>query len=521
MVTPIKVKILSSFIKNYQYNDYLVQGFSSGFKIGYLGPRTASTSSNLKSCMENPDLVLQKLQVELHAKRIKGPFPYPPFPNMRISPIGLVPKKSPGQYRLIHHLSYPKGSSVNDFIDQDLATVTYSSFDDAVNKLLILGPGTYFSKTDIDSAFRLIPIHPNDHHLLGFKFDDKFYFDTCLPMGASSSCAIFERFSTALQFVAQTQLGIKHIIHILDDFLIMGPPNSQICQSNLNTFLDFCSEVGVPIKVEKTENATNIITFMGLELDSILMEARLPQDKLVNLRTLLRSASKSRKITLRDLQSLIGLLNFCCQVVPPGRCFLRRLTDLTKKVNKPHHRITLTREGRKDIQAWMLFADHFNGRQLLLEKRWLTTDALHLHTDASGSLGFGAIFECKWFYGRWPSSWQAQHITFKELVPLVLAVEIWGPFLQNHCIVLHTDNEAVVYIINKQTCKISDIMALVRRLILATMKFNILIRAEHVPGKYNILPDLLSRLQITRFRSLAPHMDIQPTTVPSDLLVLH
>lgn len=305
-VSPINIQVLSEFIQGYPFASYVIQGFSYGFRLGYHGPRQATSSSNLRSCFENPDMVTVKLQIELDAGRIKGPFNCPPLSELRISPIGLVPKKAPGQFRLIHHLSFPEGASVNDFIDPDLATVVYSSFDDAIDKLLELGQGALFSKTDIDSAFRLIPIHPDDHHVLGFKFNNKYYYDTCLPMGASSSCAIFERFSSALQYVSETVLNIKHMVHILDDFLILGPPLSDLCQLNLNKFLQFCSLVGVPIKTEKTENATTIITFMGLELDSNLMEARLPQDKLVKLRTLLVSASKSRKITLRDLQSLLG-----------------------------------------------------------------------------------------------------------------------------------------------------------------------------------------------------------------------
>ena len=73
---------------------------------------------------------------------------------------------------------------------------------------------------------------------------------------------------------------------------------------------------------------------MGLILDSDLMEARLPQDKLDKLRSLLQAQTRRRKITLLELQSLIGLLNFCCSVVRPGRCFLRRLIDLTVGVDR-------------------------------------------------------------------------------------------------------------------------------------------------------------------------------------------
>lgn len=481
---------------------------------------SASAPSNLKSCDDSPDIVSQKLTKELESGRVKGPFVGPPFPELHLSPIGLVPKKLPGQFRLIHHLSYPHGNSVNDYIDSNFSSVNYCTFDDAVQLLLDLGPGTLFSKTDIDSAFRLIPIHPDDHHLLGFKFLGHFYFDTCLPMGASSSCAIFERFSSGLQYIAKKVLKIHYMIHILDDFLILGPPESSACQNDLNKFLRLCSDVGFPNKEQKTENARTVISFMGLELDSNLMQARLPQDKLNKLQEQLSAMAKRRKVTLKELQSLLGLLNFCCQVVTPGRAFLRRLIDLTKKVSKSHHRITLNSESRKDLQAWLLFVKHFNGKNLLLHKRWVTSDTLHLHTDASGSLGYGAILHSHWFYGTWPKIWLTYDITFKELLPIVLALEIWGCNMKNQCIVLHTDNHAVVHIINKQTCKVPVVMCLVRRLVLASMKFNILLRAEHIPGKYNILPDLLSRLQIKKFQALAPHMDKTSTLIPQDLLML-
>ena len=92
-------------------------------------------------------------------------------------------------------------------------------------------------KTNIDPAFRIIPINSNDHPLLGFNFDNQYYYDTCLPFEASSSCAIFEAFSSALEWVAKHKLGIQHIIHILDDFLIFDPPASGQCNIFLNKFI--------------------------------------------------------------------------------------------------------------------------------------------------------------------------------------------------------------------------------------------------------------------------------------------
>ena len=60
------------------------------------------------------------------------------------------------------------------------------------------------------------------------------------------------------------------------------------------------------------------------------MEGRLPQDKIGNL-----------KVQLKELQSLIGLLNFACSVIVPGWAFLRRLIYLTKGVRSAKRFIRL------------------------------------------------------------------------------------------------------------------------------------------------------------------------------------
>ena len=78
------------------------------------------------------------------------------------------------------------------------------------------------AKTDIKSAFRIIPVHSDDHPLLGMKWDNLYYYDRCLPMGCSSSCAIFEAFSTALEWIAINRLGASSVLHILDDFLFIA-----------------------------------------------------------------------------------------------------------------------------------------------------------------------------------------------------------------------------------------------------------------------------------------------------------
>ncbi|KAJ1178040.1 hypothetical protein NDU88_003289 [Pleurodeles waltl] len=105
---------------------------------------------------------------------------------------GIVPKKDPGQFRLIHNLSAPRGSSVNKAIDPVLCSVRYATVDQALEKLRVLGRGTLLAKTDTEAAFQLLPVHPEDYHLLGFQYNGDYFYDKCMPMGCSVSCSYFE-----------------------------------------------------------------------------------------------------------------------------------------------------------------------------------------------------------------------------------------------------------------------------------------------------------------------------------------
>jgi hypothetical protein len=158
---------------------------------------------------------------------VAGPFKNIPFDNFICSPLGLVPKSLPGKFRLIHDLSYPKGNSVNLLIPPENSQVKYDDIDVVVKLIKYFGRNAKMSKCDIEDAFRIVAIHPSDYHLLGFIWNNLYYYDRCLPMGASSSCQIFERFSCAFQWIMENKYHVAGMSHIIDDFLFVGPPNSE------------------------------------------------------------------------------------------------------------------------------------------------------------------------------------------------------------------------------------------------------------------------------------------------------
>lgn len=517
--TPIHVPRLAAYLEGYhsELSARLLSGFSAGFPLGFCGRRQSVFFPNHNSLALDPSFVDRQLQTELAAGRKAGPFSCPPFPCFRCSPLGLVPKKTPGEYRIIHDLSAGGDFSVNAGIPQDARIVHYSSIDDAIRLLCLYGSGSLMACLDIAHAYKLVPVSPADYELLGFSWRGLYYYDMTLPFGCASSCQIFELFSSAFHWILEQKLATNPCVHLLDDFFFVGPPHSPACSHDVRSFRSLASDLGVPIKETKCRGPSTQLVLFGLELDSLRMEASLPVDKLHKLRCSIASAARKRRITLRDLQSLIGFLNFACSVVVPGRAFLRRLINLTCKVSRPYHRIRLTREARSDITVWHTFTQYFNGKSLFLPITWTNSDTIRLYSDAS-NMGFACVFGQPWFCGSWPAQMQDFHITFKELFPIVLAVEIWGVALANSKVLFSTDNQAVAHILNRTSSKDSLLMKLVRRLVVTCLTHNILFKAVHIPGSTNVIADLLSRFQLPAARRHAPWLAPQPVQIPSSLL---
>ena len=249
---------------------------------------------------------------------------------------GVIPKSTPGKWRLIVDLSYPKGQSANDGIRSSLSSMVYSSVADASKILCRLGPGALMAKVDIASAFRNIPVHPDDRHLLAMACKDHVYFDKQIPFGLCSAPILFNAYADALEWIIRSR-GVGHILYYLDDFLIMGKADSVDCLNNLSSLLQTCEELGIPLAAEKLEGPITKLTFLGIELDSVQQVAHLPMDKLSKLKVELVRWSAKKSCTRGELEQFLCLLNFACLVIPPGLCFLHRMFDLLCIAKRKHH----------------------------------------------------------------------------------------------------------------------------------------------------------------------------------------
>ena len=508
-VTPVSYRVLGSLLlghPNRTLVNYVVNGFKSGFSLLYQGPRLGRQPNNLKSAAQFKDKLAVRLRKEVTLGRMLGPFSSPPLHNLICSPIGMVPKKCSTEMRMITHFSFPEGQSINSYISPEDSKTKYQSFDTAVRLVAKLGKGAYMSKADVKSAFRNIPMCKEDLSLLGIKLDEQFYIDCCLPFGASTSCAIFEDVAGLIHWLAENT-SKQQFVHYLDDFFT-ARQKAAWCKQVMQVFQDLCKEIGLPLAEDKYVPPTQIIEFLGLLIDTILMVVRVPADKIHSALKAINSYLKRRKCTSLQATQLAGLLNFCCTAVPFGRTFLRSL--YTAAAGKPrHHHVDVCGELRKDLILWKFFLSKYSGWSPIIQQKNRVQTVIY--TDAAKKDGLGWGIYCssdgQWAHAVWDNDFIQQldcSIDYLELLVIVIYVITHAHLLQNHKLFVFCDNTPAVQAVRLLSSTSTSMQALIRILATQAMVFNIKLIASHIPGRFNKFADLLSRQQVEQFLLMYP-----------------
>lgn len=521
VTTPLDWRIWGQRLQDHpdvRFINYIVtglrEGFHVGFRYGSITCRAAST--NMQSATSNPQVVDQYLEKEVRLGRVAGPLTAEESQGIQVNRFGVIEKPhQPGKFRLIVDLSFPEGHSVNDGIEPELCSMQYTSVDMAVARVLVQERGALLAKFDIESAYRVVPVHPEDRPLLGMAWKGQWYVDKVLPFGLRSAPKIFSAVADALQWLMVQQA--LDVLHYLDDFLVICPPGGTQ-RDDLGTALKLCEELGVPIAAHKTEGPSTVITFLGIELDSVERVLRLPEEKLRRLKREIERWKGRRCCTKRELQSIIGLLQHASCVVKPGRTFLRRMISLLPVAKKPHHRIRLNAGFRSDLIWWSMFLPRWNGTGMM-DKVTREGHAVIITSDASGTWGCGAYTSGgEWFQLRWPPAWREVHITVKELLPIVLAIAIWGHQWTGQVVRCRCDNAAVVAIVNSGSSKDDKAMHLMRSAVFFVARHQLRVRAVHIPGAENQSADALSRDDHHSFLLQNPTAHPTPTVLPQELV---
>lgn len=281
---------------------------------------------------------------------------------------------------------------------------------------------------------------------MGFLRYGYYWFQRFLPFGLRTSPFIFDLFAKGIHWILING-GWENTLHYLDDFSAILPSHTK-AQAHEDFFLHLCLVLGVHIKDEKSLRAT-IAEFLGIELDSIKMEARLPPAKLKKAEEGNKKALAQRKITRENLQSLLGFLSFAANVVVPGRAFLRRLFTTFREFKRIYH---IDVDMRADLHEWWAaFLPQWNGIQVL--RRLESRKVIQLWTDASSLYGIGGFILMEdqkippisqAFSQKFSTRLRNKHITVKEMFAVLHVLNTWLPLLAQSHLIIYGDNTGVL-----------------------------------------------------------------------------
>ena len=108
----------------------------------------------------------------------------------------------------------------------------------------------------------------------------------------------------------------------------------------------------------------------------------------------------------------------------------------------------------------------------------------------------------------------------KELIPIVMACILWDQAWQGKVVHVHSDNEAMVAVVNSGYSRDSQLMHLVRCLFFMLAARDISLYAYHIPGVLNTVADAISRNNLSFLFSKVPSAEPRSTLLPPDLVKL-
>ncbi len=273
-----------------------------GFHVGYTGDRSGMDPVPNRIKQADVHKASVKILEEVQAGRFAGPFPSPPYAQMRFSPLQAVPKDG-DDIRLLINLSSPFGDSVNTYEHQH--AMRYEGVDMVCGMIASMGPTCRLWKLDVKSAYRHVRVHPSDYHLLGFTWLGMYFFDTRCSFGARHSAYDWEYVGALLKWILVHHFNVGLMARWVDDYIgISAADTAHECYTKARAA---CAMLQVP--VHKREAPTTSLSYCGVTFDTPSMRMSVPDAKSKAVLALLDKWKTRLSCKKTDLQSLVGKLH--------------------------------------------------------------------------------------------------------------------------------------------------------------------------------------------------------------------
>ena len=496
----------------FDYEDKIVCDLLEyGFPIGFEGDRSQVLKSvnkkdiwkfkNHKGAEEYPNEMLAYLEKECQNAAIIGPFKENPFTSgIKLSPLNSLPKKDTTERRVILDLSFPKSSSVNSYISKDIylgetVNLAYPKVDDFAQLIKTKGQGCLLYKKDLRRAFRQIPVDVRDINLVSYIWKKHIYCDSVLSMGCRSAALCCQRLTNAIVFI-MFKIGIC-ILNYLDD--LASAETADKAYFSYNTLGAILEKCGIEEAKNKACPPSTIMTFIGILFNTEKLTMEVTPERLREIQHLLQNWLDKETASLKEIQSLLGKLNFVASCVRPGRVFISRMLKWLKvliKENEPRKQVSIPDYVRKDILWWKSFLPKYNGISLLWYEEWSQPDAI-CSSDAC-LRSCGGYSEGKYFHTCFPESFldNKYNICILEMFAVIVCLKLWGHGFKGKKIQMFCDNQAICNVVNAGKSKCPVLQDCLREIAFLAAVHEFQIRMVHISSESNRISDHLSRIEL-------------------------
>ena len=484
----------------HDYDDQIICDFLEfGFPLDFDKSVQLHTDErrNHKGARDYQEYVSEYIRKEVSECRIAGPFSNNPFSvPIMVSPLNSVPKSSSIERRIIVDLSWPKGAgSVNSGISKEFylderIEIHYATVADVCHMILDIGSGAVIYKRDLRHAYRQFPVDPADYYLLGYNWNDQYYFDTVLAMGQRNAGIGCSRVTRAIMYI-HGKAGHRGVSYLDDLIGVSNKTQGPEAYTQLGIIL---KNLGLEENTAKACPPSSVQTVLGVNIDTISMTISITDDRIEEISELLDKWKEKLVCTEKELRSIIGKLSFVCKCVRQSRVFLNRLLELLRSVDwKQNTRVKLSDDFHKDLRWWGLFMERFNGVAFIPSAFWTEPD-VSMATD-SCLHGCGGVSSDQYFHTEFPRFISEQDLAIHKLefLAVLVGARIWGAKFRGLRIRIFCDNQSVVDVINSSKTKDSFMATCLRELWLVASTFEFELRAVHLPGEENRVADWLSR----------------------------
>ena len=477
------------------YSDYnIIDYIEYGWPIGI--DRAAPLRSECKnhaSALAHPGDVEHYIATELGHQALLGPFAGPPAIGCHYSPLMTRPKKDSKFRRVIIDLSWPRGCSVNDgisrteYIDGPL-TISLPTHDDMERAVLVAGRGAYLYKTDLSRGYRQLRVDPLDWPYLSFRHTSGHFMDICPPFGLRSSAMAMQRVSQAIVHIHAKRGYVSRAY--IDDFggVETAQPRAQAALSALQ---DVMHSLGVVQASSKICLPSQFMVWLGIQFDTIAMSMAIPAAKLEEIMVCLEEWRGKLRATRKEMQSLLGLLNFVASVAPPARLFTNRMLDNLRETG-PIGSTSLSLQFKRDVHFFLELLPLFNGRKLIAKQILPYQHQVELDACLTGC---GAVAGDQFYATPFPASIQEKEhsIAHLELLNIVVAVKMWRERWSGWSVQIYCDNLNSVFVLQSGKSRDIFMRACAREIFLHTAACDIDLQICHRPGLDMVWADALSR----------------------------